>query len=76
MPRLLVLMAGLLVFAAPALALDLPTRKAGQWELKMVFEGRNLPAQMMRQCVDAAGQPCAVTVTATFIPRKSELAPV
>jgi hypothetical protein len=35
-----------------------------------------LPAQVMRQCVDDAGQPCAVTVTATVIPRKSELAPV
>lgn len=38
--------------ASPALALDLPPRKAGLWELKMEFEGRNLPAQVMRQCVD------------------------
>ena len=47
MIRLLALLASILVFAAPALtpalALDLPTRKAGLWELKMVFEGRNLP---------------------------------
>jgi len=51
-------MTGLLVSAAPAfapaLALDMPTRKAGLWELKMVFEGRNLPDQVMKQCVDAA----------------------
>ena len=38
----------------PAAALDLPTRKAGLWELRMEFAGRNLPAQVMRQCTDAA----------------------
>jgi hypothetical protein len=36
-----------------ALALDLPTRKAGLWELKMEFAGRNLPTQLMQQCTDA-----------------------
>jgi hypothetical protein len=41
-----------LTCASPALALDLPPRKAGLWELTMQFEGRNLPAQVMRQCVD------------------------
>lgn len=40
--------------AAPALALDLPLRKAGLWELKMVFVGRNLPPQLMKQCTDAS----------------------
>ena len=54
MPRTLALIASLLAFAAPAFALDLPTRKAGQWEVKMVFEGRNLPPTVMKQCVDAA----------------------
>ena len=39
---------------APALALDLPTRKAGLWELKMIFEGRNLPPTTMKHCTDAA----------------------
>jgi len=43
-----------LVFAAPAFALDMPARKAGLWEIRMAFEGRNLPAQVMKQCVDAA----------------------
>ena len=38
----------------PALALDMPTRKAGLWELKLDFVGRNLPGQTMQQCVDAA----------------------
>src|SRR5215470_12775001 len=39
---------------APAGALDLPARKAGLWEVKMAFEGRNLPPQVMQQCIDAA----------------------
>ena len=42
------------LFAAPALALDMPTRKAGLWEMKMVFEGLPVPAQTMRQCIDQA----------------------
>jgi hypothetical protein len=43
-----------LIAATPACALDLPTRKAGLWEVKMTFEGRNLPPQVMQQCIDAA----------------------
>ena len=43
------------LLAAPAFALDMPTRKAGLWEIKMEFEGRsNLPVQTMKQCTDAA----------------------
>ena len=52
--RLLALTVIGLVVTAPAFALDMPTRKAGLWEVKMIFEGRNLPATTMRQCVDAA----------------------
>ncbi|HMA56974.1 MAG TPA: DUF3617 family protein [Pseudolabrys sp.] len=44
----------LLLSASPVAALDLPTRKAGLWELKMEFQGRNLPTQLMQQCTDAA----------------------
>ncbi|MFZ0621249.1 MAG: DUF3617 family protein [Pseudolabrys sp.] len=44
----------LLSSASFALALDVPTRKAGLWELKMEFQGRNLPAQLMQQCTDAS----------------------
>ena len=40
--------------ASPAFAVDVPTRKAGLWELKMDFAGRNLPTQLMQQCTDAA----------------------
>ncbi len=55
MPRPIVLMAALLASTAPALALDLPTRKAGLWEIKMEFQGHsNLPMQTMKQCTDAA----------------------
>jgi hypothetical protein len=39
---------------APAGALDLPARKVGLWEVKMAFEGRNLPPQVVQQCIDAA----------------------
>jgi hypothetical protein len=55
MRRQLAIVAGTLLFAAaPAFALDMPTRKAGLWEVKMLFEGRNFPAQVMQQCVDQA----------------------
>jgi Protein of unknown function (DUF3617) len=38
---------------APASALDLPARKPGLWEMKMTFEGRNLPTQVSQHCIDA-----------------------
>jgi hypothetical protein len=53
MRRRCVVVAVLLLAASPALAVDLPTRKAGLWELKMEFAGRNLPTQLMQQCTDA-----------------------
>lgn len=40
--------------ATPALAFNMPSRKAGLWELKMDFVGHNLPGQTMKQCIDAA----------------------
>ena len=43
-----------LITAAPAFALDLPARKPGLWEMKMTFVGRSLPAQSIRECLDAA----------------------
>ncbi len=53
MRRRLIIIIGLLS-ASPAFALDMPPRKPGLWELKMNFEGRNLPATAMKHCVDAA----------------------
>ncbi len=52
MRRCLVL-AVLVTMSAPALALDMPARKPGLWELKMDFEGHKLPATVMKQCTDA-----------------------
>jgi len=58
MHRHLIVSAISLTLAAPALtpafAIDMPARKPGLWEIKMEFEGRNLPATAMRQCVDQA----------------------
>lgn len=45
--------AAALLGAGPAAALDFPPRKAGLWEMKMVFEGRNTPAHVSEHCVDA-----------------------
>lgn len=52
--RHLSVIAAAFLAATPALALDMPPRKAGLWELKMDFVGRNLPAQTMKQCIDPA----------------------
>ena len=54
MRRRLAILTAAVLGSAPAVALDMPTRKAGLWELKMIFEGRNLPPQTMKQCTDAA----------------------
>jgi len=48
----LLLLASCLV-AAPSFALDLPTRKAGLWDMTMDFHNSRLPHQTMKQCVDA-----------------------
>jgi hypothetical protein len=53
MPRYLAVGVVLLSSISSASALDLPTRKAGLWELKMEFEGRNLPTQLVQQCTNA-----------------------
>lgn len=43
-----------LVSATPALALDLPARKPGLWEVSMTFVGRKLPTRSIKECLDAA----------------------
>ena len=40
--------------AMPALAAELPSRKAGLWEMTMSFENRNAHGQVIQQCIDAA----------------------
>ena len=54
MHRLLLVAVMVLAAATAASALDLPPRKAGLWELTMTFEGRSLPPQVLKQCVDPA----------------------
>jgi hypothetical protein len=54
MRRLFAFAAFPVIFAVPAFAIDMPARKPGLWELKMVFEGRSLPVTVMKQCVDSA----------------------
>jgi hypothetical protein len=55
MIRRLVPTAGALfcIATAAVAAAELPTRKAGLWDVRMVFEGRSLPPRTMQQCVDA-----------------------
>ena len=43
-----------LLGAMPALAAEMPSRKAGLWEVTMSFENRNVPGQTLQQCIDAA----------------------
>src|SRR5437660_4440448 len=33
---------------------QMPSRKAGLWEMTMTYEGRGAPPQTMQQCIDAA----------------------
>jgi len=55
MPRSQVLLAAVLALTTPAWAAELPTRKAGLWEIKMEFQGHSrLPVQTMKQCTDAS----------------------
>jgi Protein of unknown function (DUF3617) len=42
-----------LLAALPASAAELPARKPGLWEIKMSFENRGVPAQSLKQRVDA-----------------------
>jgi len=53
--RSLVSATGLLVLlpAADALAVELPVRKAGLWEMKMVRTGGTVPDMTMQHCTDA-----------------------
>jgi hypothetical protein len=40
--------------AVPPLAAEMPSRKAGLWEIKASFENRNVPSQTIQQCTDMA----------------------
>ncbi|TMI99958.1 MAG: DUF3617 family protein [Alphaproteobacteria bacterium] len=51
--RLAIILASTFV-ATSAFAQDMPSRKAGLWEMTMTYEGRGAPPQTMQQCIDAA----------------------
>jgi len=44
----------LAICVVPALTAELPSRKPGLWEVKTTIEGRNAPAQVLQQCIDAS----------------------
>jgi hypothetical protein len=37
----------------PALAAEMPPRKAGLWEMRMTLEGQKMPPQLAQHCIDA-----------------------
>ena len=54
MMRLMVLLVATLAAASAAGAVELPTRKAGLWELKMLRAGSSTPEVTMQHCTDEA----------------------
>jgi hypothetical protein len=53
MRRDLLCAAAVILVVTPAVALDLPARKAGLWEIKTVMDGGSQPAQVAQHCIDA-----------------------
>ena len=51
--RLAVSVLALAVCASSAIAQEIPTRRAGLWEVTITHDGRNTPPQTMQQCTDA-----------------------
>jgi Protein of unknown function (DUF3617) len=48
-----VIFAAVLLATNAAQAADVPPRKPGLWDMKMVFEGRNTPPHLSQHCIDA-----------------------
>jgi Protein of unknown function (DUF3617) len=70
---LLDLAAGLLLWTLPAFAIsaeELPTRKAGLWEIKMMRAGSPLPDMTMQHCTDETTDK---QMTSTFSPMSKEI---
>ena len=51
--RLAVLVLALAACASSAAAQEIPTRRAGLWEVTINHDGKNTPPQTMQQCTDA-----------------------
>jgi Protein of unknown function (DUF3617) len=72
-PVLLRLAAGALLWALAALAasaVEMPTRNAGLWEIKMVRTGGPLPEMTMQHCTDESTDK---QMTSTFQPMSKEM---
>ena len=52
--RALLTLSILFLAGSTALAIDLPARKAGLWQLTMTMDKGGMPPQVIKQCVDAA----------------------
>lgn len=58
------------VTITPALALDLPTRKPGLWEIRMVEANSKVPGMTMQHCTDETTDK---DMTAMFSPMSKEI---
>jgi hypothetical protein len=45
------ILAAAFIVSTPALAAEMPARKPGLWELKMVMDGGPMPAQTFQHCI-------------------------
>ena len=52
--RLVGAIAIVLISAPPALAAEMPSRKAGLWDIKMGITGGGVPTMAVQHCTDAA----------------------
>lgn len=57
---------GLLYVCAQGLAIDLPKRKSGLWDIKIGRANSNHPAQTMQMCVDQSTDNMALQMAETF----------
>ena len=57
-----------LICAMPALAAELPSRKPGLWQVKTSIGGSNVPAPVIKQCIDAATDQMMQSSAGPFAP--------
>jgi hypothetical protein len=54
--------------AVPALAAELPSRKPGLWQVKTSIGGSNVPAPVIKQCIDATTDQMMQSSAGPFAP--------
>ena len=57
-----------LICAMPALAAELPSRKPGLWQVKTSIGGSNVPAPVVKQCIDATTDQMMQSSAGPFAP--------